>query len=336
MKSFLIRRWFLLCLILVLGCGIAFSETLRPLTAVPALRQAVVLSVMFLMAFPLCIRAIWPTIRRPRAPLLAIAITFGLTPLMAWGMCEFLCLLWPGFRQAMGNGILVAAAAPSTLASSSVWTRRAGGNDAVSLLVTVVTNLICFAVTPAWLLLMIGMMPQFDPLAMAASLSLLVVVPVIAAQLLRLIPSWAMWATRHKIPLGVLAQVGVLAMVFLSAIQTGNRLDGEGLTAIWASLAVMVVLVLVLHLTALYAGLKASPWVGVNRPDGIAVGFSGSQKTSMVGLEVATQLGVNILPMVTYHISQLLADTFVADRLREATPPPESRESWPAEMDTGA
>lgn len=336
MRNFFVRRWFLLFLVLVMGCGIGFSEPLRPLTAVPALRQAVVLVVMFLMAFPLCIGAIWTTIRRPQGPLLAIAITFGMTPLMAWGMCESLCALWPGFRGAMGNGILVAAAAPCTLASCSVWTRRAGGNDAVSLLVTMVTNLICFAVTPAWLLLMIGLLPQFDPLAMAVNLSLLVMLPVMAAQLLRLIPRWAAWATRHKIPLGVLAQIGVLVMVFLSAIQTGHRLDGENLATIWAGLAAMIVLVLVLHLTALFVGLKASRLIGVNRPDGIAVGFASSQKTSMVGLEVAAQLGVNVVPIVTYHISQLLVDTVVADRLREGTILPEGADSWPADADSGA
>ena len=50
-------------------------------------------------------------------------------------------------------GLMIAASAPSTMAAASVWTRRAKGNDAVSLLVTILTNGFCFLVTPAWLVL---------------------------------------------------------------------------------------------------------------------------------------------------------------------------------------
>ena len=58
----------------------------------------------------------------------------------------------------------------------------------------------------------------------------------------------------------------------------------------------------------------------LNRADQISVGFAGSQKTLMVGLQVAIDLGINVIPMVAYHISQLLIDTLVADRLREDPP----------------
>ena len=50
--------------------------------------------------------------------------------------------------------MIVAATAPCTLASAAVWTRRAGGNDAVAILVTFITNATCFLVTPFWLILM--------------------------------------------------------------------------------------------------------------------------------------------------------------------------------------
>ena len=56
----------------------------------------------------------------------------------------------------MSVGILVVGAIPSTLASAAVWTRRAGGNDAVAILGTIVTNLSCFVVTPVWLFQMTG------------------------------------------------------------------------------------------------------------------------------------------------------------------------------------
>jgi len=56
----------------------------------------------------------------------------------------------------LGSGLIVAAAVPSTLASGAVWTRRAGGDDSVAVLVTLITNSSCFFVTPLLVYLMLG------------------------------------------------------------------------------------------------------------------------------------------------------------------------------------
>ena len=48
--------------------------------------------------------------------------------------------------------------------------------------------------------------------------------------------------------------------------------------------------------------------------DQIAMGFSGSQKTLMVGLGVAVSMGLNIIPIVAYHALQLIIDTMIANR----------------------
>lgn len=320
LKGFLIRRWFLILLALLLAAGMVWSEPLRPLAASSRLRQTLMLTVMFLMAFPLQARTMWNAVQRPRAPLLGVLVNGVVVPLLAWGLYLTLRAGWSGFSQDMGWGILVAASVPTTLASAAVWTRRAGGNDSVAILVTLITNLACFLVTPAWLALTIGRVPHFDPWSMAVQLTLLVVLPLVAAQLLRLAPPIAVWATDRKTPIGVLAQCGVLLMIFLGAVQTGNRLAGDSDAGLGANVAVMIVAVLAIHLVSLGVGLRCSRHLGIGRDDAIAVGFAGSQKTTMVGLEVAAQLGVTMLPMVAYHVGQLLADTVIADRLRERTP----------------
>ncbi|MFO1022394.1 MAG: bile acid:sodium symporter [Planctomycetales bacterium] len=61
-------------------------------------------------------------------------------------------LLFPlQMHKDLQYGLLVACSVPCTLAAASVWTRKAGGNDAVSLLVTLTTSLVCFASTLFWL-----------------------------------------------------------------------------------------------------------------------------------------------------------------------------------------
>jgi sodium/bile acid cotransporter 7 len=78
----------------------------------------------------------------------------------------------------------------------------------------------------------------------------------------------------------------------------------------------VVAIVLGVHLTALMVGFRTGRRLGMSRADQIAVGFAGSQKTLMVGLQICMELGFHVLPMVAYHISQLLVDTLIADRLK--------------------
>ena len=53
----------------------------------------------------------------------------------------------------------------------------------------------------------------------------------------------------------------------------------------------------------------------------LAVAFAGSQKTLMVGLAIALPFGgLTVLPMLVFHIEQLLIDTLLADRFGISAP----------------
>ena len=312
-KHFFVRRWFLLALAIVLAVGITQSSILAPLSERKMLRYGIVAIVLFLMALPLDARAMWKAMRRPWAPLLAVVINFGLLPLVAWGVSF-------GLSREMAGGLYVAAATPCTLASAAVWTRRAGGNDSVAILVTVITNLICVLLTPLWLFAMTGERADIAELSLAnmiTKLALLVVLPMALAQLIRLIPGVAEVATRRKTPIGVLAQFGVLSMIFIGAIRTGVKLMAdEDLAYHLFDIGLMIVAVLGLHLAMMVVGMVAAFYLRFPREDRIAVGIAGSQKTLMVGLQMGLELGLSVLPIVVYHVGQLLLDTIIADRLR--------------------
>ena len=320
MKRFFVKRWFLIALAIVLAVGITQSTKLEALAGIAAIRYGIVATVMFLMAFPLNASAIWKSMRNPWPPLLACLLNFGLLPLVAWGISIGLSESL-GLSEQMALGIYVAASTPCTLASASVWTRRAGGNDSVAILVTVMTNMVCFFLTPLWLYWMTqGNWPDIPSLSlpnMIMKLALLVVLPMALAQLLRRSSDIARWATDNKTPLGVLAQFGVLAMIFMGSIKTGLKIYAEGGSAIrLEDFWLMVVAVLGLHLFMLALGLFLGYVFGFSRPDRIAVGIAGSQKTLMVGLQVGIEMGFSILPIVVFHVGQLLLDTLIADHLR--------------------
>ena len=314
-RRYLIHRWFLLTLMILLVSGIWFSDMLEPLAEIRELRYGVVAAVLFLMALPLQASVMGRTVWPPLAPGLGVAVNYGLLPMFAWVIARGLGWI----NGDLAAGLLVAAATPCTLASAAVWTRRAGGNDAVAMLVTVLTNLSCFIVTPLWIFSLTGARTSsLSMTAMIGQLAYLVVLPIFGAQLLRLYGPIGTWATRQKVPLGVLAQCGILAMIFIGSIQTGQRLFGSGAeTPGWLDLLWMVAAVMTVHLGMLSAGWSLAGLVGLGRPERIAVAFSGSQKTLMIGLQVAMECNITILPMVTYHVGQLFVDTLIADRLRQ-------------------
>jgi len=312
---FLRKRWFLLTLVVVMAIGISLCDRLEPVSKMKPVRNGLVATVLFLMALPLEASAMWQALRRPWPPLLAVMVNLGLLPLFAWALSK-------GLNEDLGAGLLVAAVTPCTLASASVWTRRAGGNDAVSILVTIITNSICFLVTPVWLYLMIGaaadnpvLKQALDPSRMIPRLALIVVLPMAAAQLLRLHRPFAAWATQQKPVTSIFAQCGILSMVMLGAIGVGLRLR-DSATLDLLDVIAMLVVVCVVHVTMLWTGVRIAKILRFTREDQIAVAFAGSQKTLTVGLLVAMSLQVSILPMVWYHVSQLFIDTLFADRYR--------------------
>jgi sodium/bile acid cotransporter 7 len=326
MKQFLIHRWFLLALVGVIVVGSAFSNQLTALfEALPRSWESVLIAaIMFLMALPLDASAIGRALRRPTAVALGVGASFVIAPLVAWAIAPLLS----NISRDLGLGLLIAAAVPTTVASAAVWTRRAGGNDAVALLVMMVTNLSCSVVTPLLLWITAGAevgsekFEKFRLVPMMLRLTLIVAVPLLLAQTIRLAPRVAAWSARRKTPLGVICQLGMLTMVLTGVVQCGEKLHGAGTQGIgWIGWAATIAAVLVVHLSAFVAGQSLGRLLHLPREDWIAVGFAGSQKTLLIGLGIAIGYTdvfgpLAVLPMVVYHAAQLLVDTVIADRLR--------------------
>lgn len=304
------RRWFLLLLLATLIVGMSWAAQMASLAeGLP--QELIIGSVLLAMALPLRVDTMWATLRRPAPALLAVAVNFLVVPLLAWGASYFL-------DGELALGLIIAAAVPCTLASAAVWTRLAGGNDAISLLVTMITNLSCFLITPALIQLFAGRSNDSIRFTdMALKLFLLIVLPIFLAQLLRGIPRVGQWATDSKRGLSIFAQLGLLTIVFAGAVNCGLKIASleNQLAPIAGQIALMMLLAAVVHTIAWWIGFKTAARLGMDRGEQLAVGFAGSQKTLMVGLAIALPFGgLTVLPMLAYHVEQLLIDTLLADR----------------------
>jgi sodium/bile acid cotransporter 7 len=304
------RQWFLLALVAVLVVGMVWPAAMQPIVRLlPG--DVIVALVTFVMALPLESGALWRAIRQPGPAWLGAALNSLIAPPVGWLASRIL-------PAELATGVILAATVPCTLASAAVWTRRAGGNDAVAFLVTMITNLACFAVVPAWLVLLLGIRANVDFRNIVASLLLLVVAPILVAQALRQWRPIGSSATRHKELLSIVAQLGVLMMVFVGAVGCGEQLATVERGVSTGQVVVMIGAVAAVHVALLLLGFNVARVLRLDRGDAIAVAFSGSQKTLMVGAFLALTIGpLAILPMVAYHAAQLVIDTLVADWLRQ-------------------
>jgi sodium/bile acid cotransporter 7 len=325
MRAFLAKRWFLLAL----GAGVllaaAWPGLLEPATRhLPA--QAVVAVALLLMAWGLESRSLGRSLLRPLPALWALLISYGLVPPLAWAFV-WLVPVPADYRV----GLLIIASVPCTLASAVLWTRLAGGNEATALLTVLLTTATSWLITPLWLAPLAGTTPlRLDTARMMRDLLLYLVLPVVLGQALRAPAPLARAALRRRPVLGVVSQLLILAIILKAAVSLGLQLHAGAAALAPASVLVIAAACLVTHLAALSAGLGSSRVLGFDRPSQVAVAFACSQKTLPVALLLfesyfKPEYPLAVLPLVFYHVGQLLADTVIADHLRPAKLLPAAR-----------
>lgn len=299
------QHWFLWLLAVSLVLGFGFPEYFSLLSHSASFRTGIVVAVMVLMGWTLQPRSISRSIKQPLPSLLAIGINMIVVPLLAWPS------LWI-LPQELSGGLIVAALIPCTLASSAVWTRAAGGDDSVAMMTTVVTNLACFIVAPLGLWLILGHDVTIDVSNQMQNLLWQVVLPLVAGQGLRQL-GLAGFADRNRPKIATVAQMGILAMVLIGSVISAERMAANPMRYGWAMVTAGF-LACGIHIATVAIGYFAAAAFGIPRPQQIAIAISGGQKTLMVGLQLALTAGVSVMPMIMYHVGQLVIDTLLVRR----------------------
>ena len=287
-------------------------------------------AVLFLMAFSLNSGKLVAALAKPGPVLWAAFCNVVVVPLFAYPLSFLQNPV--DFRL----GLMIASASACTMAGASVWTRQAGGNDAVSLLVTLATNGLCFLTAPAVLVVTTGRSVSFDVWDLMVRLLLTAALPMAVGQAVRAVPAVGRLAAGRRAVWSNLALGLVLGIVFTGAAKAGGTLGemdlggGGGWTlagqaaTVWGS-------VLLAHAGAMVVAYRGAEVLKFGREERIACAFAGSQKTLPIGLLIAVSpamfgdpnlLGpgrgvpLAVFPMLMYHAGQLFLDTVVASKLR--------------------
>ncbi len=280
---------------------------------------SLVFFILFGMSITLPTGKLWETASQPTSILLAIFVSIVILPLVTWGVV----LLFP--LKAFSAGFLMMSAVPTTLASAAVWTRKAGGNDAIPLMATLLGNAFCFLTIPFWLGQTLGQTLPIDIWSLMSRLLIVAVLPMGLAQALRAIPLIGKTADAHKISISTLSQIGILTIILISAIRTGPIFQEQSENLSLLQVLLVIALCGLIHGIGLWSGWSLTRLLHGKCEDAIGVAFSGSQKTLAIAIDLTTSpillaSGISplaIIPPLIFHALQLIIDTIMIAKFRQ-------------------
>ena len=317
MRPLLAKHWFSILLALGIGATLCFPHVVDHVTHFWNPYWTVAIS-LCLIAWTMPTQSLIAELKQPYASLWAVFLSYGLVPVAGWA----LGMLAPD--KDVRIGLILVGSVPCTLSSAVLWTRMAGGNEATALLTVMGTTFLSFVMTTAWVSWLTATDVQFPTGRLMLDLVVSLIVPTILGQAIRRVPPCKRFAERHKVAIGAISQCFVLAIVLKAGVSVGEKLHAENALDAPRIFGWSVGLAVALHLLSLTGGLCSSRWLGLDRARQIAVAFASSQKTLPVSLMLYSeyfkiQYAYAVMPLLFYHVGQLLLDTMIAKRLRGET-----------------
>jgi sodium/bile acid cotransporter 7 len=245
-----------------------------------------------------------------------VAWVFGAMSLAGW-------LLWNasiGFvPTALALGFLYLGVLPSTVQSATAYSSLAGGNVASSVVAAALINIVgVFVSAPLFSVLAGSHAAAFHGEALVKVVTMLLL-PFVIGQIAQ--GFTRTWVAGHKSLITFMdrASIGIAVYVaFSGAVEQGiwTRVDALG----WIAVLLGCALAMVFGYGGawLLGGLLKLP-----RGDRISLLFAGAQKSVAMGAPLATvlfapaQAGIIILPLLVYHLVQMIVAAPMATRLRQ-------------------
>jgi len=303
----------LLVLAIVLASVLPVGETHRP--AAEAISNGAIFLLFLLNGLRLPRTEVLKGMRHMRflAPLALWC--FAVMALAGWALAQAGSAL--GLPPTVALGLLFLGALPSTVQSATAYSSLAGGNVAVSVVAAAFLNILgVFLSAPLFSALAGSEAAGFDWGALER-IALILLLPFALGQLAQ---GWAGQFVRdHRRVATWLDRMAIAIAVYVafSAAVRQGLWQLVGLSD-WAALLVLVGLFLAF-------GFGGAWWLGgalsLARGDRIAFLFAGAQKSIALGAPLASVLyppaiaGLLLLPVLTYHLLQLVLSAPLAARL---------------------
>ena len=323
MKSFLLRYWFLIGLVLVIILASvvpwigARGGPLHPQITV----HLAVAGAFLIGGLTLPLAQLRAAAGHFRLHAFIQLFCFVLIPALVWLALPLITEC--GASPAIAQGFMALACLPITIASCVIFTRAAGGNEAGALCNSVLGNLIGLIITPALLLLLLGTHGDAPITKVFKQLSIEVLLPLTIGQITRLL------AGKRAVVFERLRQIPSMFLLYLIFCVFCATFSAATTADTGRNIAVTICAATILHavLLGLSWRLSGLTFFGFTRADRIAALLCSTQKTIALGVPLLSilyehhpQLAWLTLPLVCYHPLQLVVSGVLAARFRATTP----------------
>jgi len=307
----------LLLLAIVLATFLPVTAPWRPLAQ--GISNAAIFVLFLLNGLRLPRHEVWQGIGHWRFLVPLTLWCFGVMGGVGWALSQ-LGHAW--LPPTVALGLLFLGVLPSTVQSAPAYSSLGGGNVAVSVVAAAVLNILgVFLSAPLFAFAAGGAAPPFDWSALER-LALILLLPFVLGQLAqaraghlvrehRLLTTWM---DRSSIAIAVY-------VAFSGAVE-----QGLWTKMAWHDWAGLVALVIVFLAIGFGGAWWLSGALGLERRDRISFLFSGAQKSIALGAPLASVLfppavaGLILLPVLTYHLLQLVLSAPLAQRLNRGSP----------------
>jgi len=244
---------------------------------------------------------------------LALAATYVMFPLIGLVLAA---MFGPLLGVTITFGLLFLSVLPSTVQSSIAFTSISGGNVPAAICAASVSNLVGVVLTPILVVLWLHQDGGGIHLDAVLKIGRQILLPFALGQLLR--PWIGQFVLKNKrLTLGV--DRGSILLIVYSAFSAGT------VSGLWSVIPLttlmMLFLVVWIFLAISMGGMIAVGQIfGLNFQDRVMLFYCGSTKSLASGLPIASALfeqdkvSAIVLPVMIFHMSQLLVCAFVAQK----------------------
>ncbi|WP_026838272.1 bile acid:sodium symporter [Gillisia sp. JM1] len=252
-----------------------------------------------------------------KAHILIQISTFLLFPLLTF---LFIPLFEGGTQSELWLSVFFLGVLPSTVSSSVVMVAIAKGNLPTAIFNASISGLIGILITPLWLSFFMAKSGGFDFLVILYKLCLQILLPLVLGLLLQ--GYFGKFARRHNSKLGYFDKAVIVLIVYSSFSNSFNSGLFESIK-MYDLLKITGIVVLLFFAMYFLIGLFCK-WLGFNLKDTITTKFCGTKKSLVHGsvmvkiiFGTSASVGVFLLPIMLYHILQLLVVTIFAEKYRK-------------------